>query len=481
MSQRTWKSGFVASAIGIVILLVIGLGFAWASDDKKSDGTGNGDDTTTEPTGPEGEDSSDADSADESDDASDEDATKDSDAPSGGELQALMAQIEEDLTVNPEDILPERAKCETDEFIPNSLAEVRAGDPAFRQWSDSVSIPFASQDKDEMLDEMFAENCGNPTVLDMNIQALNRMTLLGFNVGENNPWMGEFLDAVESDGLREAFLTKKGGNDDIYVTAEFQRYAAMTNTILLAFQNLGVMSDLVSSENWHVEGPVAGELPRTVLNPTQEGLPALVFEYTVKDNCSLVRFGFNTQDKRFELFVTPVCEEVPPTTEEPPCECPPPGTVPPCKGCPPPTTTLPPCPNCTTTTTTTVPQCPECTTTTTVPPTTTVPCGNKNVRDPETGECVPNIPSGSTLPPPATTTPTATTVQPAPQPPTPTAPPDTLPQGVTPTTYAPDPPVVPYVPPGGTATTTPVPTVAPPAPPPPNPVVTNPAPTPPPP
>lgn len=263
----------------------------------------------------------------------------------GGDTEEVNAEtskvsdIQEDLTVKPGDILPEEARCDGDEFIPNSLPSTE------KRWSDAVSVPFEASAPDEMLLELFAEHCGNPTLLDMSIQALSDLTIGEFNIGENNPWMGEFLAMAEEDGLRTAFLTLKEGEEGIYVTEGFQSYAEMTNTLVLAFSNVGVQ-ERASVQNWHIGGPVAGELPRTVLNDQQEAMPSLVLEYTVKDNCPLVAIGYNVGDKRFEVFPDPVCEEPPPTvTTQPLTE-----------------TTKPP----STTSTTKPPR----TTTTTVPPTT---------------------------------------------------------------------------------------------------------------
>lgn len=366
MSQSKWMKGLIVSAIIAVFAGVVGL---LASDDSTS-ASANGD------------------------------------------------QIREDLIVRPGDLLPDAAQCDSDRFIPNSLPSTE------KRWSDAVSTPFASSDKDEMLEELFAEHCGNPTELDMSIQALSQLNVGDFNIGENNPWMGEFLAKAEEKGLRTAFLTLKDGEgNNVFVSAEYQQYAAMTNTILLAFSSVGVQ-ERASVQNWHIEGPVAGELPRTVLNSVQEGLPALVLEYTVKDSCPLKAIGYNVGDKRFEVFPDPVCEA-------PPEEAPP-GDVPPTTGEQPPTTTEKP-PRSTTTTVppgTTVPPTTKPPTTTVPPTTTTIPeCGRKSRWDPKVGQCVPNLNGGTTIPPSQSTiVPPTSVAQPAPPP---TAPPDPTPPNVT--------------------------------------------------
>ena len=233
------------------------------------------------------------------------------------------------LTVNPSDLLPAEAKCTDDTF---NLAAAITG--PFK-WSDSVSTPFASSDKKGVLAEVTSENCTNPTLLDMNVQALSGITIDGWNVGDHNPWMGQFLKQAGKDGLRTSFLTKKEGKGDaIFVSAEMQQTAALVNTLLLHFENMGIVSQ-PSLTNWHRPGGglAAGELARAVLNSNQESLPALRLELTEKDQGCVYAFGINAGDKRFETLK---CKEEVPT---------PTSTVPPGGSTPsgPPATTTPTC------------------------------------------------------------------------------------------------------------------------------------------
>lgn len=213
----------------------------------------------------------------------------------------------QDLTVTPSDLLPEQARCTSDEFIANSLPNSNLS------WSDSVSTPFASSDASTMLTELLTENCGNPTVLAMNIEALSTIPIEdGATIGSVNPWMAEFVSAFNKDDL--SFLTKKAGSGDkLFVTPEFQKYAAMTNTVLLRIKVIGVVSEQ-SLTNWHVaarSGLAAGEIPRATLNPTQESLPALKMEYTYKTGRCLFAIGFNTGDKRFETLACTTAPKTP--------------------------------------------------------------------------------------------------------------------------------------------------------------------------
>jgi hypothetical protein len=240
-----------------------------------------------------------------------------------------------DLTVTRTDLLPEQARCTSDEFVKNSMPG------AALTWSDSVSTPFASSDSikplnEILLDQVLAENCGNPTVLAMNIEASSKVPIEdGATIGSVNPWMTEFVSAFNKDDL--SFLTKKAGNgDNLYVTPDFQKYAAMTNTVLLRIKVLGVTTEK-SSTNWHVAGRsglAAGEIPRATLNSTEENLPVLKLQYTYKTGQCLFAIGFNIADKRFETLT---CTTAPPvkTTTAPPANFVPPATKPP-------TTTTPP-------------------------------------------------------------------------------------------------------------------------------------------
>lgn len=219
------------------------------------------------------------------------------------------ARPNQDLKVTASDLLPEQARCTSDELNKNSMPG------AALTWSDSVSTPFASSDTDKMQTEVLSENCGNPTVLAMNIEALSSVPIEdGATIGSVNPWMSEFVSAFNKDsGL--SFLTKKVGNgDNLYVTPDFQKYAAMTNTVLLRIKVIGVVSEQ-SLTNWHVaarSGLAAGEIPRATLNPAQESLPALKMEYTYKTTGQcLFAIGFNTADKRFETLACTTAPKTP--------------------------------------------------------------------------------------------------------------------------------------------------------------------------
>lgn len=239
-------------------------------------------------------------------------SSKPSPSPSASKKSnvALPKGTQNSLTVNPADILPGGTKCASDTFLDNSRTPVTAQNATDDKWSYSVTVPYVSSDPTVMMTEMSAENCGNPTVLDMNVQWLASLDVQGFKVGAANPWMGKFLAKAGDPGLRSSFLTNKTeGESKIFVTADYQSVAAMVNYLLTRFAVIGVGS-WQSVSNWHLDGAglVAGELPRVSLNPNQESLPALRLELTDKGVGCVFAGGFNTADKRWEEFpcVTPV-------------------------------------------------------------------------------------------------------------------------------------------------------------------------------
>lgn len=229
---------------------------------------------------------------------------------------------DDDLVVRPGDLLPDAARCQSDEFIPNSLPN------AEMLWTDSVETPFKSSDMDGVETELFAHICGNPTMGDMANQGLATVNIGDFSVWENNPWMAEMADAVAATGnLRLTFLTKKEEVEGIFVTAEYQQYAEMLNTLIFAYMKWGD-DEVLSVQNWHVAGPVADELPITVENDVQEGLLSWIYVYTLKgQECPVSVIGFNDGDKRFEIFEPGCSPEMPPCTEN--CGTVPQITVPP--------------------------------------------------------------------------------------------------------------------------------------------------------
>lgn len=217
------------------------------------------------------------------------------------------------LSVGPNSLIPDSAKCESKVYTAKSLVKVG---PSGRLWADAVSTPFMTADNDGRLGEALDEVCTNPTLGDAYAQALvdPHATINGVPIVDRNPWLRDMLAKSQAKGLRAAWLTYRldqngkiitdaAGTPVIYVTDEYSRYAEMINTLLLGLENQGT-KDGSSVVHWPLMALTAGELPRAsaVTDPKkQEGRPFLALTFTQKDGeaCPFV-FGINLQDKRPE-------------------------------------------------------------------------------------------------------------------------------------------------------------------------------------
>lgn len=240
-----------------------------------------------------------------------------------------------DLTVTRADLAAATAPCASDKFNTNSMP---SKDLAF---GDAVSTGFTASlvtnhDFVGMINEFMFEGCGNPTLLDMAIRGLATLPVdQTHTVRDVNSWWMDKYFATTASGtpLRELFLTKKAGEGNkLFVTADFQEYASLTN-LLLARVKPVAMDASRSLSNYYVpvrSGLAAGEIPVTELNPQPESRMAIWMGYTLKSgSCTNIEFGLNVLDKRFETRATCVVTppiKTPPTTT-PPTTNPPGGCV----------------------------------------------------------------------------------------------------------------------------------------------------------
>ena len=308
-----------------------------------------------------------------------------------------------DLTVKKGMMLPSAAYCPNDDrFSENSLKPVG---PKGRTYADSDSTPFTPGSPAAQFTQYTSENCVNMTTTDAAIQALSVAPKIGnFSIYKaNKQWMDTFMikTAKSPIGLG-IWLTQKldkngkiildaNGHPARFVTAEFQRYAEMVNTILLGLDNQGVKTAR-SAINWPSPGTLAaGVLPRVfeVTAPSkQESYPFLALTFTTKagEACPFV-LGIDVLDKRPELFNCPTARVIAPKAITQPQRqekkekaaspaAPAPASVTPSRNVTPqaPATPVAPKPLSTTppTTTTTTPPAPP-TTTPPAPPTPTTP------------------------------------------------------------------------------------------------------------
>jgi hypothetical protein len=319
-----------------------------------------------------------------------------------------------------------------------------------RLWSDALDVPYFNTVPQNMLEETLATICENPLYGSTVANMFAHLTVDGVSVLKHNPWLGPFVGSLSGSGINATASTFTPLLDVTHATQaqaraavswnlSWQVYAEKLDTMLTNFQVNGIQA-LPSVLNYHrvVNGLEVGGLPEVELNPNQENLPALILDLTIKGQCApLARIGFNTGDKRPEVFATPSCappapapkpvhKSVPKSVTMPntvPQKTPHPGTT---TTTPPkhPTTTVPPHHGTTTTTSVTpTTVSPSPTTTTTCPchaPTTVPP-------PPVTVPTLPSAPTttlpGATSPPGGVTGVTA---------PTTTDPPGTLPPTTTP-------------------------------------------------
>lgn len=313
------------------------------------------------------------------------------------------------------------------DFEVGALAPVADGG---RKWSDAISTPFKATVPKDALKEIQAAICQDPLLGATVAHLFAGFEVQGVKVVDLNDWLKPYgMEADQINDLAAGFIplldvsgtpNQEQLAEAISQNLEYQRLAEKLGTLLDRFSVVGIQAEQ-SVLNYQLTsgGLVVGKIPEVAINATQESLPALVLELNAKPGICLARLGFNAGDKRPEIF-----------------DCPPvnPPTAPPSGG-----------------------------STTTTPPATTAPCGDKSSgRLPDESCGVPY----TTVPRSDTTTPGTGTTRPTVPP---TAPPDTLPPGVTPTTWdvVPTPSTIqlPDSPPvtGTAPTTVPPPATAPPA------------------
>lgn len=221
------------------------------------------------------------------------------------------------LTIQPGDLLPDEAKCDTSNtmFNRNSMAGTKG-----RLWTDSVSTPFVSKDKDAQFKELTSEICVNPTLGDAYVQTLSDAHIGDFSVAKANPWLGDFTTKSSSkDGLK-VWLVKSSDGKTIHVTADYQSNAQLVNALLFALDNQGTKT-APSTANWPLGALVADTLPRVHKESDakkQETLPFMALTYTQKSGGCPYVLGVNLKDKRPENVSCETAVKVAPKKPTPP-------------------------------------------------------------------------------------------------------------------------------------------------------------------
>jgi len=260
-----------------------------------------------------------------------------------------------------------------------------------RAWSDAISNPLKATLPAEALKEIQAAICQDPLMGVTVAHLFAGLGVEGVKVVDLNDWLKPYaVEAAQINDLAVGFIplldvappTEEQVASAISQNLEYQDLAESLGTLLGRFQVVGIQAEQ-SVLNYHLDagGLAVGKLPEVGLNPAQENLPALVLEANVKPGNCLARVGFNVGDKRPEVFGCPPVN-------------PPGGNIP--GG------------------------------STSVP--TTTPCGDKSSGRQADGTCGVAY---TTVPRSGTTTPGSTSSPTVPG----TAPKDSLPPGVTPTTW----------------------------------------------
>lgn len=218
------------------------------------------------------------------------------------------------LTVNIDDYTSKYSHVSM-KFLKNSMPDMADQRTKKAGFSDAVSFPFKSKYANEAYKELQEEILRNPVVCDMAIRGLKDLELASGNtIGDLNPWMQKFVSKMDDAMNRKAhprgneiWLERFEDNDDILVTKEYRRIAAMVVVLLDRFQNNGIVKK-ATKINYCLPLIAEGSITRTKLADYQENRDALSLSFIRKDCQVELTIGFNVHDKRFELFGSAVIE-----------------------------------------------------------------------------------------------------------------------------------------------------------------------------
>lgn len=223
-------------------------------------------------------------------------------------------EMNRSLTVSMDDYISEYSHISM-KFLKNSMPDMADQRMKKSGFSDAVSLPFSSNGTEANYKELQEEILRNPVVGDMAIRGLKDLELAsGSTIGDLNPWMQKFVSKMDDAMNRkdhprgnEIWLERFKDGDDILVTKEYRRSAAMVVVLLDRFQNDGIVKKSTKL-NYCLPLIAEGSITRTKLADYQENRDALSLSFIRKDNKTELRIGFNIHDKRFELFDSAVIE-----------------------------------------------------------------------------------------------------------------------------------------------------------------------------
>lgn len=252
-------------------------------------------------------------------------------APKATATKTVAVDSNADFKVDLDKLDMSRFEHISDLFLDSSMPSQAKARTKKSGFSDAVSFPFkdykkskkgySKEELESMFTELEEEIFRNPVVGDMIIQGLiDRKIAKDKTVGDDNPWMAEFLAKLNEARKKasgehprglEIWLETRDASGTIYVTKEYRRYAAGVCTLLERMIPDGVKTKK-SSENYRLNSSSEGSLVRAEKADYEEKEPSLILLYRDKNGKVRLRIGFNLLDKRLELF-----KEEPPSKKGP--------------------------------------------------------------------------------------------------------------------------------------------------------------------
>ncbi|MBR3230653.1 hypothetical protein IKF73_01300 [Candidatus Saccharibacteria bacterium] len=279
--------------------------------------------------------------------AGESEALKAEDQPAPSEedikvFEAALAEAERDLSVDPQAALEDSAMERYDDvswkLSFNSLSATDRDRVKKTGFADALTFGVEAEDEEGIRDEIAEEILRNPVAGVTYAKALCAKTIDGVKtIGDWNPWMAEFIDVAEREGLI-AWCEQRNGTT-WYVNRKYRVYATALCAFLDRCTYQGV-HNWQTSENWCLPATLSDNWRVGEIANYQHSREAHVFAWTAKNGLELFVFGVDRLDKRPEFYggtpeqpepfrpgqnprptLTPPSEE--PPSEEPPSEKPP--------------------------------------------------------------------------------------------------------------------------------------------------------------
>jgi hypothetical protein len=191
-----------------------------------------------------------------------------------------------------------------------------------RRTSESIQLPLTGGTTVDQAKDLKKAVCEDP----LQGSAVANM-FAGLKIGDKqrpltefNSWLQPFaVDVDKVNDLAAGYmpyygqksLTSDQAKEVLAKNVEYQILANRLGTLLDRIGVVGVQS-LTSDKTWHLDngGVSVGGIPEVGLDPLKDTKPALIYQLSQKNTCEvLLRVGFNTADKRPEVFPVPSCAD----------------------------------------------------------------------------------------------------------------------------------------------------------------------------